>query len=665
MNNEKEFTGFPHIDKPWMKYYDKTYDQKEDFVGNPTDYLKRNNENRKNQTAESYYGRKISYDQALFDDTATKVLKSLDVKKGDIILNLVPNIPESGELWRAATNLGAASDFIDPRPDSSNVKANSSKLLEIIKFEKPKFIIALDMCYLGMLRPIEKELKDLGITTIITLSASDSMNLPAKIDYLKDVINYNNLKNIRTANDSSVPKLKAYQALHAKLESMKKSQNTFDTAIKSSILNVYKYNDLKRNVSYHMAYEIEKDENLMTYIGHTSGTSGARPKPIPVTNKNIISKLQQFELAGMNYEVGDKILRILPLFAPFGAFDNYLLGLSSGATCIDVPEFDISEIGYLLKKYEPNVIVTTPAWLTSLPECKYLDKMDFSFIKRMTYGGDSMSVSDEEKLNKWLKERGCQTSVRKGYGMSEFLGCGAYAKDEYNKYGTIGIPLPGTTFGIVDPNIDDELVPLKFVEDQDRLEGELIVSGDAVTKGILHDQVIVPHYTLDGKSYIRTRDLTQMDKDGLFYHLGRKDRSFVRFDGYKYKPHEVEPILESHPDVEYARIVEYYDPKYRGIMPICHLLLTKPYENEDDEIRLVEELVNHYIIDNPNMSSRQIPAKFKLRDTIPYTKSSKIDFNALKNEELSGNEINVDVDESILSVGNIRIYKNKNKVLKK
>ncbi len=92
-------------------------------------------------------------------------------------------------------------------------------------------------------------------------------------------------------------------------------------------------------------------------------------------------------------------------------------------------------------------------------------------------------------------------------------------------------------------------------------------------------------------------------------------------------------------------------------MPICHLLLNRQYENEDDYVKLVKELVNDYIIENPNMSSRHIPSKFKIRSSMPFTKNSKIDFNALKNEALSGEEINVDVDETILSVGNITVYK--------
>ena len=57
-----------------------------------------------------------------------------------------------------------------------------------------------------MLKPIEKELKELGIENIVIISASDSMNLSGKIDYLKDALKYNELKNIRNKN-LSVKKL--------------------------------------------------------------------------------------------------------------------------------------------------------------------------------------------------------------------------------------------------------------------------------------------------------------------------------------------------------------------------------------------------------------------------------------------------------------------------
>ena len=70
----------------------------------------------------------------------------------------------------------------------------------------------------------------------------------------------------------------------------------------------------------------------------------------------------------------------------------------------------------------------------------------------------------------------------------------------------------------------------------------------------------------------------------------------------------------------------------------------------------VEEIVYKQIIANPTMSSRQIPSKFRIRESLPLSKNSKVSFNELINEGLKGNEISVDVMETNLSVGNIEIY---------
>lgn len=367
----------------------------------------------------------------------------------------------------------------------------------------------------------------------------------------------------------------------------------------------------------------------------------------------------------VNFRRGDQALHVLPYFAPFGAFDNYLLNIVSCANNIDVPEFEINEFGYLIKKYHPNVIMGTPAWLAALPDYNYLTNEDLSCIHTIIYGGDSMSPKDEERVNKWLKERGSKAEVEKGYGMSEFLGCGSYAQDDYNRLASIGIPLPNTIYTIVDPNVDDKLVPLKFGTNDSRLKGELAVSSDAVTNGVLGDDIIVPRYDLDGNSYIRTRDLVEMDRDGIFYHEARKDRSFTRFDGYKIKPYEIENIIEKNNNVKYAKLVEYFDDRQRGIMPMCHLVLKKENLSDEDEIKVVEDIVYNNIIGDPTMSSRQIPAKFKIRSDMPITKNGKVDFVTLRNEDLDGSEINVDVSETNLTVDHIEIYKGNKKVKKK
>ena len=663
MENKK--TGYPHIDRPWMKYYDGLYIPSEEPNVGMVDLLKERNKWRKSKVAVEYYGKKITYDE-LWDraNNASRVLTSLGVKQGDIILSMVPNIPEERDIWFGASQIGAITDYIDPRPDSMDPVANAKKLLEIIKYEKPKFIVAVDKCYLWMIKPIENELKELGINDVIILHASDSMDYDAMNEYLKDVINYEKLKQGNYEIDDNVS-LDALLKVKEKLTGeIQKEYEMMQEAIKTSPLNVYEYNELLKECK-NSRLEIVTNPELINYIGHTSGTSGARPKPITLTHRNANASVVQCEIAGVGPAEGQSSLHILPGFAPFGRYNNDIQSFYNKGLNIDVPEFVISEFGYLIKKYKPSVIMTPPAFLTALPDYELLKNEDLSYINRIVYGGDAMTYEDEERISKWLKEHGSNAEVEKGHGMSEFCGCGTYAKDDYNKPNTIGIPAPKTIYTMVDPEIEDHLVPLRFEDDMEALRGEIAVSAEHVTNGILHGETIIPHYEMDGRSYIRTKDIGYMDKDGCFFIDERKGRSFARIDGFKIKPSEIEKPIEENENVRYARIVPYYDKDIRGQMPICHLVLEQNDLTEEEQIAIVEDIVYNNIIGNPNMNSRQIPSKFKIRESLPLNKGNKVDFKALENEELSGDEISVVVNDTNVAVESIEIFKDKKGIVRR
>lgn len=719
---ENNNTGYPHIDKPWMKFHDEKLAKREDIHANLTQFLKYKTDGMDDNIATIYYGNKRTYGE-FWDrvDNASKILSELGVKENDRIMNLVPNIPESGEIFLGASQIGVTSDFIDPRPDSMDLRANALKVLELIDFEKTNHIVALDQCYLSMIKPIENELKERGIEKVITLNAADSMSPMGKLDYLRDVVNYNELKNERARRelekelialrkngqltplkekelrrDLEIKLLKWYKALAEKTKLMKNMTEKYNEAVNTSKLEIIKYSDLLKDIKY-SHYDSIYNPNQIIYIAHTSGTSGARPKPITLTSENLISGTEQLGKIGRYYSENEKVLHILPYFSPLGGNNNYILNLASGATNIEIPEFEINEIAYLIKKYRPNVFLATPSWLLSLMDSKYLQNMDLSFINRIVYGGDSMTIEDETKLNQWLKEHHCKTIVEKGHGMSEYGGCGSYAYRDYNRYDSIGIPLPNTTYALVNPDIDDKLVPLKFKVGQERLLGEIAVTSDAVTPGVLDDHIIVPKYKMepvlvkdenyikkldkryykiektdegylvyDTRDYMRTRDIAEMDQDGIFYFHSRKDRSFSRFDGYKVKPYEIEKVIEESEYVKYCRIVPYYDESMRGIMPKAHIVLEDNFKSQNIK-DITEIIIREQILKNPNMSSRQIPRKIKYRDSLPMTKNSKTNFNELINEGIDGSEVSINVEETNISVGKIDIIlprQVKQKVLK-
>lgn len=656
---KKELTGYPHIDKPWMKYYEGTYVPQEEPKTNMVEVLKERNKWRMNKTAYQYYGNSVSYEEMFHNSNiASKVLTQVGVKKGEIILNMVPNIPEEEEIWFGATQIGAICDYIDPRPDSMDIMANAKKVFEIIKYEKPKYIVTIAPCYLAMLKPIENELKEFGINDIILLNPVDSMDEKAQLEYMKDIINYDSLKKgngiVGFKMDSDY--VKQHKTVVNKMIAMQKESEAVEEAIKSSPLNIYKYKDLVSECK-NSPFEIVNESELINYIGHTSGTSGARPKPITLSNKNAIASIAQCGIAGVGPKEGESSLHVLPGFAPFGRYNNDIQTYYNKGINIHVPEFVFGEFGYLLKKYKPNVIMTPPSFLTALPDCEYLSDETMTYLNKIVYGGDSMNYQTEQKINEWLKEHGCNAEVEKGHGMSEFCGCGTFARDAYNKPNTIGIPAPKTIYTMVDPTIEDKLVPLKFNEGDEVLRGEIVVSAGHVTNGKLHGEVIVPHYEMDGRSYIRTKDIGYMDRDGCFFIDERKGRSFARVDGYKIKPSEIEKSILENPYVKDAKVVPYYDERMKGTMPICHVVLKEEEYTPDDEIKIIEDIVYNSIIGNPTMSSRQIPAKFKVKAAMPLNKGNKVDIVSLTNEKLTGDEINVDVDETNVIVEGISIYR--------
>ena len=295
--------------------------------------------------------------------------------------------------------------------------------------------------------------------------------------------------------------------------------------------------------------------------------------------------------------------------------------------------------------------------MSILPGYKLLNNKDLSFIKKIISCGDAISEEDKLIIDNWLQSSGSEAQIDVAHGMSEYGGCGSYAKNARGKENIIGIPLPNTIYSIVDPNNDKKMIPVKFDNMSNRIEGELVVSSPSVTNGKLDEHVIVPHYSMDGIDFIRTRDLVEMDRNGNFYYKSRKDRSFVRFDGYKFKPHEVEKVIETNQYIKYAKIVGYYDSKKYGLMPICHVVLEDNCTERDLDI--VNDIVYNTLLSNQEITSRQIPSKFKIREELPLTKNNKVDFKELEKETLDDNSnvINVDVEENLQEVGSIKIFK--------
>lgn len=633
----EKLTGYPSIDKPWLKYYDKEFFNIPIPAMNIYSYLKMMTKDYLALTAISYFGREISYKE-LFEhiEEAAKVLVQFGVNANDRVMYLMPNIPETAYLLYGGARIGAVADYIDPRPDSVDLNISAKKVLSMIKEERVKFLVTLDQCYVSMIRPIEAELKELGIEQVILVNASDSMDQKAKCHYLSEALCFY-----------------GFSAIKKSVSKSKQVTKLIKEARKNSELRLFYYAELVKISKNVMFSDVEYKKDQLAVIVHTSGTSSSRPKPIPLTHDNLNFYVHQTFGANMSMSVGDKALHVLPYFAAFGIVDVAHAGLCHANNLIQIPEFSPFIFGKMIKKYKPQIIIGAPSWFLALSRDIELQKADLSFMKMATYGGDSMDAKDEAEVNIFLENHHSRCILTKGHGMSETCGCASFATENYNIPSSVGIPMPLTTYAIVDPDTKELM---KFGDGDDYLEGELIISSGATTLGVLDGQTIVPRQKYNGDDYIFTRDIALMDKNGIITFLSRSDRSITRFDGYKIKPYEVENIIKGFAEVKYCIISPVYDTEKYGNVTVADIVLQDEcVPSREEQVKLIKKLIKRQFINNPDVSARQIPVWFRFRESIPLTANSKVDYNALAKESLVGNEIFVNIEETNVSIDKITV----------
>ena len=642
---ERKNTGYPHIDKPWMKYYDKNKANEELPKETIYQYMKRNVNKYLENTLITYNGKKINGYQFLNSiDQASGVLSSVGVSKGKRVMYLMPNIPETAYTLYADSKIGAVSDYIDPRPDSINPEISAKKTLQMIINEKIDYIVVFESCYLAMIKPIENELKNIGLDTIIVVSANDLMSKKQQLYYVNESIKFYGL-------NTTLNKLKFMKELSSKTKE----------AMEKSSLRVLNYADLLKDTKYQKTTENDFEENTLAAITHSSGTTSSFPKSIPLKNEGINSYAFQLTRSNVNTCCGDSSLHILPYFAAYGLGISHM-GFSNADNMIEVPEFSPNCMGKLIKKYKPNIIMGTPNWYLALPKDKVLSKADLSFIKIIGYGGDSMNPYDEIIINKFLKDHKSSQYVTKGHGMSETSGGASYATGEYNVPGSMGIPMIDTIYGIVDPETK-ELV--RFSEDSDKITGEFIISSPAIVDSKIDDRDVVKHVVHDNIDFIYTKDIGTMDKNGILTFLSRDDRGFTRYDGFKVKPYEIEKQIKNLPIIKDCIISSYEDEEKFGKMIKADIILKDGMENATER-EVVEKIIKEAFTNNTGVSTRQIPTKFKFRQEFPMTINNKVNYREIENEQLTGDEISVIIDETNVSVSRITIIEPENKkVLKK
>ena len=492
------WTGYPSIDKPWLKFYEESAKQAKIPDCDLYDLLRLNHDVDSDDIMMEYVGRKISY-RTFFDNVERLIIsfKENGLNDGEVVTLMSIVTPETLYCIYALNHIGVIINSIF-------ISMSEGEIVDTVKNTNSKYLIAIDSVA-EKIKNIEERIE----ANIVLLSISESFPLFPKLLY-------------------------GAKKKRIKFIYVRKLSDLYIERLKSST------SEIRIGVG-----------NSKAIIMYTSGTTGI-PKGVVLTNYAINSIAVQYA-ATMKFQKGDSFMGFIPPFFSIGFSLTTHMPLMLGLIYDICPNPDPEEVSKMYVKHKPNHFIGAPSNNMRIAE---LIKGDLSYIKTFATGGASCSLEQERSVNALLLANKAEAKFICGYGMTEFAGTVTTCRNDVYKEASIGIPLPLVNIKVVDCETREELgynqvgellfdSPGAFLEyDGMPEETEKIVSYDG-----------------EGTRWIRTGDLGLIDEEGFVFFKGRLKRIFLRkgTDGTLYKifPQRIEELLIKNENVsEVAVVVE-------------------------------------------------------------------------------------------------------------
>ncbi|MFZ5922358.1 MAG: long-chain-fatty-acid--CoA ligase [Chloroflexota bacterium] len=348
-----------------------------------------------------------------------------------------------------------------------------------------------------------------------------------------------------------------------------------------------------------------QDTALFQYSGGTTGVS----KGAVASHYNVVADTLMIKSWMTNLNEGNEItLMAIPLFHVYGMVAGMTFSMASGASMVMIPNArDLKDVLENINKFRPTIFPGVPTLYNAInnhPDVK-AGKYNLSSVKACISGSAPLLRETKERF-----EALSGGKVFEGFGLSEAptaTHCNPLLGE--NRTGSIGLPLPDVDCKII--SLDDGETELPVGE-----IGELVINGPQVMRGY-HNMPTETANTLralsDGKVWLFTGDIAQMDEDGYFYIVDRK-KELIKPGGFQVWPREVEEVIAAHPKVLECGVAGIPDP-YRGETVKAWIVL-KPGET------VTEEELKAFC--KEKLAAYKVPTHYEFRTELPKTTVGKI-----------------------------------------
>lgn len=360
-------------------------------------------------------------------------------------------------------------------------------------------------------------------------------------------------------------------------------------------------------------------------IMFSSGSEGT-PKGICLSHRNIMANLKQISDV-LNTENTDVVMASLPLFHAFGLTVTQFMPLIEGLPMVCHPDpRDSLGIAKSTAKYQATILCGTSTFLRLFIRNQKIHPLMLKSLRIVVAGAERLRDDVHEQFK--LK---FHHDILEGYGATETtpvasvnlpdaLDMNWWQVQKGGKAGTVGMPLPGSSFKIVNPETFEELPSGEA--------GMVLIGGSQVMKGYLNnpDKTDDAIKVLDGTRWYVTGDKGFLDEDGYLTIVDRYSR-FAKIAGEMISLGAVEEEVRRSSELEDLEVVA----------------VSIPDEKKGEKIVLLADQALHpqkIVADmhKRNCNPLSFPDTWYTVDQLPKLGSGKTDFTLAKQLALEQSE---------------------------
>jgi len=347
-------------------------------------------------------------------------------------------------------------------------------------------------------------------------------------------------------------------------------------------------------------------EHSLAYILYTSGSTG-KPKGVCISHRNAWAFIE-WAAAEVGATASDRFANHAPFHFDLSVLDLYVPFLVGGQVSL-IPEglaYAPRRLVEFVQTEAISVWYSVPSALVLMMDAGFLD-LPAGPLRAILFAGEPFPIKHLRRLREHMPA----VRLLNLYGPTETNVCTFHEVGEIAADRTLPVPIGRACSR-------DEVWAVK--PDGSRAgvgeEGELMVAGETVMLGYWG-------HPLQGDRPYATGDLVQLQADGAYVYVGRRDH-MVKVRGHRIELGEVEAALEQHPSIREvavvvrgsgleARLVAYVAP-----IPGAELSLLALKR------QCAERLPRYMIIDD-----------VKHVAALPRTRNGKVDRLALVNDKQS------------------------------